>query len=850
MRLLTSFLAHTRVGLLLALGGLPLVAAPSSAQQGTGTIRGTVTQSGSDQPLVGVIVTVRGTTSKTVTNTRGVYTLDRAPTGAQTLVYRWLGYRPTEVQATIATSGVTTVDAKMEQQPIQLSELTVTGASKVPERAVEAPAAFSVVEPRVLQATGITGQAPLALREVPGVDLVQSGMNDYNVNARGFNSSLNRRVLVLQDGRDLAIAFLGSQEWNAMAVPTDEFSKMELVRGPGSALYGANAFFGVLNITTPSAREVTGTKLSLGGGELGTVRADLRHAGVINGRFGYRLNGGYNASDSWSLSRTNADRLSLKREYGPTVKDSVAHPIPLARELRALNGQTADPVTGALTGSADKVKNMYGSARLDFYANNGSVFTAEGGAAQVENELFVTGIGRVQVTKAVRPYARLAWANAGFNVMAYWNARRTKDPQYSLASGAALEESSDIWHIEAQDIHTFADGKGRAVIGGSGRNYRVDTDTTLMRPADDSRSDYTYAMFGQIEYALAANVRGVVAARFDVGTLINPQLSPKAAIVYSPDEQNSFRITINRAFQTPNYSELYLRVAAGAPANLSALEAGLRATALGPALAGVPSGTLFTTSTAVPVFARGNNKLDVESTLGFELGYRGDLSSSVYLTLDAYANRIRNFVTDLLPGVNPAFPYWTAPSAVPSAFRPALVDAVRNALVSNPASVTAGRGLTRLENGASAIVVSYTNAGKVTQWGLEAGAGWQMSRTLRTDATLTLFDYSVDKSKVAQGDSLLANTPSAKATVSLSFADKKLSAGTSLRAVKGYACAAGAFTGFIEPNVSIDANVAYDLNNNFKVFATANNLTDSQKFAIYGGSVNGRRVLAGLTTRF
>ena len=142
----------------------------------------------------------------------------------------------------------------MEQAPIQLSELTVTGASKVPERAVEAPAAVSVVEPRVLQATGITGQAPLALREVPGVDLVQSGMNDYNVNARGFNSTLNRRVLVLQDGRDLAIAFLGSQEWNALAVPTDEYSKMELVRGPGSALYGANAFLGVVNVITRRSR--------------------------------------------------------------------------------------------------------------------------------------------------------------------------------------------------------------------------------------------------------------------------------------------------------------------------------------------------------------------------------------------------------------------------------------------------------------------------------------------------------------------------------------------------------------------------------------------------------------------
>ena len=880
MRLPTSLLSRTRAGVSLLLG-LLVASFPLAAQQGSGTIRGTVTQSGSDQPLVGVIVTVAGTLNKAVTNTRGVYTIDRAPTGPQTLVFRWLGYRPVEVQATVNAGGVTMVDAKMEQLPIQLSELSVTGVSKVPERAVEAPAAVSVVEPRVLQTVGITGQAPLALREVPGVDIAQSGMNDYNVNARGFNSSLNRRVLVLQDGRDLAIAFLGSQEWNALAVPTDEYSKMELVRGPGSALYGANAFFGVLNITTPSAREVAGTKLSLGGGELSTVRADARHAGVLGGgRWGYRLNAGYNRSESWSLARTNADRLDLKRQYGPVVEDSVAHPIPLARELRALNGQTADAATGAITGEPDPVSNAYGSARIDYYAGDGSVLTAESGIAQVKNEIFVTGIGRVQVNRAIRPYARLGWAHRTFNVMAYWNGRNSLPPssaqtdpkpscintdstpygQSSLASGALLCEKSNILHLEAQDARTFGGEKGRTVFGASVRNYRVNTFGSLMRPEDDDRSDYYYSVFGQVEYQLAEQVRGVVASRFDIGSLINPQFSPKAAIVYSPSDKHSFRFTVNRAFQTPNYSEFYLRVAAGAPANFTALETALRASPLGPVLAGVPVGKLFTTTTpnattptgsaAVPVFARGNSKLDVESTLGFEAGYRGDLSSSVYFTLDAYVNRVRNFVTDLLPGVNPAFLYWTAPTQVPSANRQALVDAVRNALLASPATALAGRGLTRLETGASSIVLSYTNAGRVTQWGIEAGAGWQMSRTLRTDGTLTLFDYSVDQDRVARGDSLLANTPSAKATLGVSFADGRFSAGTSVRAVKGYSWAAGVFTGFIEPNVTFNANAAYDINNNFKVFVTGTNVFDSKKFEIYGGTVNGRRVLGGVTTRF
>ena len=880
MRLQTPLPARTPTAFLLLSAGL-LFASPPAWAQGSGTVKGTVTQAGTGQALAGVLVSVNGTTIKSATTVRGSYSIANVPAGAQTLTFRWLGYRPIEVPATVTANGTTTVDAKMEQLPIQLSELQVTGASKVPERAVEAPAAFSIVEPRVLQANGILGQIPMALREVPGVDIVQSGMNDFNVNARGFNSTLNRRVLVLQDGRDLAIAFLGSQEWNAMTVPSDEISKMELVRGPGSALYGANAFFGVLNITTPSAREVPGTKLTLGGGFLSphkqdgssfsgtSIRADGRTAGVLmNGRLGYRLNAGFNQSDSWSQSRTSADCLDLRREYADVVDDQAKHPIQLSCELRPLNGQTRD-AAGKVSGDPKDTRNIYGSGRLDYYMKDGSVLTADAGMTQVENELFVTGIGRVQVVKAYRPYARVGWASSGFNVMAYFNGRnalpwkswKPADQQFSLASGAPLLESSRIFHIEGQDIENFSAGKGRLVFGASARNYRVNTSGTLMLPktatfaGDDKRSDYFYATFGQVEYQLSPQVRGVVAARVDVGSLIDPQFSPKLAVVVSPNERNSFRLTMNRAFQMPNYSEFFLAVPAAAPANFSALEAGLRASALGPALAGVPVGTLFGNTTAgstassasVPVVARGNRNLQVETTLGFEAGYRGDLSDKVYFTLDAYLNRIRNFVTDLLPGVNPLFPYWTAPSAVPASVRPQLVDAVRSNLLA--ASPLAARGLTR-ENGQTSVVVSYTNAGKVTQYGIEAGAGWQITRSLRTDGTLTLFDYSVALSQVAAGDSLLPNTPSAKGTLSLSYAERALSAAASLRLVKGYSWAAGVYAGYIEPNASLDANVGYDLNNNFKVFLNGTNVLDNRKFTIYGGSVNGRRIMGGVTTRF
>lgn len=833
---------------------LAVLAAPTVMAQSTGTITGKVTRADDGTALAGVTVGVRGPGTTAVTNTQGRYVIDRVPAGTYTLVFRWLGYRPTEVSVTVTAGATVTADAKMEQQPIALSDLIVTTASKAPERATEAPAAISVIDPRTLQTTSITGQAPLALAAVPGVDLAQNGVNDFNVNTRGFNSSLNRRVLVLIDGRDVATGFLGNQEWNALAVPTEDIGTMELVRGPGSALYGANAYAGVLNIRTPTAREVVGTKLSIGGGGLSTAKGDLRHAGLLfDGRFGYRVNVGYYRSDTWTRSRTLADGSALKTEYQPATDSLTFRGFCSScsrRELRALNGQTADAATGAVTGDRDPVKSTYGSARADYYTASGDVATAEFGMAIAENETAITGIGRVQITKSVRPYTRFNYAAKNFDVMAYWNGRNTEKPQYSLASGAGLEERSDVIHLEGQQKNSFANDKGRFVLGGSFRNYTVNTQHTLINRPDDDRSDNYYALFSQLEYKLSDVTRLVLAGRYDLGGLITAQFSPKAAIVYTPTDRHSFRFTFNKAFQTPNYSEFFLNVAAGAPANFTALETGLRANPqLGPVLAGVPVGQLFDNTAAVPVRARGNSKLQVEKNTGIEIGYRGDLTDRFYFSVDAYLNVLKDFVTDLLPGVNPTFGAWTAPAGVPAAARPAVQNAIRGALLANPATATAGRGLTRQEDGKTAIVLSYANAGKATQYGFEFAAGLQLSDEIRADANMTIFRFDINEQLI--GDQLVPNTPSAKGNVAVTYSGRSgVDLGVNFRTVKGYDWAAGVFAGWIEPMSTIDANAGYAINNNLRVYAAATNLFDQQRYSIFGGSVNGRRILGGLTTRF
>jgi len=272
------------------------------------------------RPLSGVVVAVQGLGLSVATDATGRYVLSRVPAGQQLLQFGRIGFAAREVTVFVTAGTPATADAVLDPQPIDLGTVVVEGVSRAPERMIDAPAAVDVVRPATAEPLSITGQVPLALARVPGLDVTQSGMNDFNVNARGFNAMLTRKMLVLQDGRDLATALVIRQTWGALAEPLEDLGRIEVIRGPGSALYGANAYNGVINITTPPARDVVGTKLTLGGGELGTARADLRHASVsLNGRLGVRVNLGYTRSDDWTRSRTAKDGSDWKEEYAPTA---------------------------------------------------------------------------------------------------------------------------------------------------------------------------------------------------------------------------------------------------------------------------------------------------------------------------------------------------------------------------------------------------------------------------------------------------------------------------------------------------------------------------------------------------
>lgn len=797
------------------------------------------------RPLSGVVVAVQGLGLSVATDATGRYVLSRVPAGQQLLQFRRIGFAAREVTVIVTAGTPATADAVLDPQPIDLGTVVVEGVSRAPERMIDAPAAVDVVRPATAEPLSITGQVPLALARVPGLDVTQSGMNDFNVNARGFNTTLTRKMLVLQDGRDLATALVIRQTWGALAEPLEDLGRIEVIRGPGSALYGANAYNGVINITTPPARDVVGTKLTLGGGELGTARADLRHAGVsLNGRLGVRVNLGYTRSDDWTRSRTAKDGSDWKEEYAPTAATPPTSPGP---ERVALNGQTTDAATGRALGTPDPLVTVYGSARVDYYAANRSIVTLEGGAAQEENPVFTIGSGRNQARRLVRPWARLAWDAGGSGVSA-WYSGFSLPEMVRLASGEPVYTSEAAFHLEGRTSQSFAREAGRLVVGASVQDNEVNSKGTILGLAYDDRSDQYYGAFAQLEYRVGL-VRVIGAVRWDDANLYAPQLSPKAAFVFTPTKNHALRVSVNRAFLTPSLPTLFAASAAGTGVqNLSAIEAQLRADpSVGPALAAVPNGTLFTNSAAVPESSLGNPVLAPQTVTSYEAGYKGQIGWRAFITLDAYAARIENFTTSMLPGVNPMYPRWTAPPEVPAADRATVESAVRNALAPRGSAVQ--NGLTRLPDATTAVVLSFANVGTVDEWGVEFGSSISLSRVLTTSASYAWYNSAI-RDNVA-GNVLSPNTPRNKGVISLTYAGRQgIDVGVDARIVSGYHWTMGLWDGDIPASQMVNLSAGYRINPHLRVFANATNLFDQQHFEVYGGSVIGRRVLAALTSTF
>jgi outer membrane receptor for ferrienterochelin and colicins len=794
-----------------------LVAIPAWAQD-SGTLTGRLTGAG-ETPLSGVLVEVEGTQYVTTTEADGSFRLTGVPPGTYNLAFSSGDNREVKSGVEVKAGTSTRVEATMPWDLTFLETIdVVVSASRRAEKITEAPAAVTVIEAEQVEREAAHGQLPKLLEFTPGAEVTQSGVYDYNFNTRGFNSSLNRRVAVLIDGREPSVPFLGAQEWAAVSFPLDDLAAVEMVRGPSAALYGANASSGVLNLVTKNPKDSQGGQLRLTAGELKTVNGDFRWATEIGGGWYAKVLAGANTGEDFTTSRTGG-----RAEY--------ARPCPNPQ------GNAVDCLPQEVVPLAIEDDNeiAYGAARIDKHFGDTAVWTVEGGYSEIQGPVFQTGIGRVQLVDVQRPWGRTNFNTTHFNVLAYWNGREGE--QLGLSSGAPLFLDEENWSVEGQTNWEFLDGRGRFVAGASYSEDDIDSANPAGRQTltfAPITADFT-AAYGQVDFEITDKLKLVVAGRWDDSSLYDSQVSPKASLVWGVAPNQSVRLSYNEAFQVANYSEFFLQADVAAPVNLSAFEAIC-------AQARISCGF----NRPVRVLAVGNDDLELEETTTYELGYTGLVGSRVFLTADYYRSENENFITDLVPQlgtslgrINSDFGAYTPPANLPPQLAAALLAALGRNL---PATLRPL--LTNNLDGSPAFVArSYTNFGEVDTQGIDIGVNVMGHGGWRYNFTYSWFDFDIKNNSPEFANLLLPNSPEHKAAAGVAYLGSRFDVSLSARWVDTFRWVVGPFQGDVDSYVTADLGANYNLNDNWRLGINIANVTDDEHWESFGGDLLGRRAL-------
>jgi iron complex outermembrane receptor protein len=170
----------------------------------------------------------------------------------------------------------------------QLGNIEVTTVSKGPIKLSQTSAAIYVITQEDIRRSGVRS-LPEALRLAPGVDVAQIDSVKWAVGIRGFESRLSRAVLVLIDGRSVYSPLFHGVYWEVQDTLLEDVDRIEVIRGPGGTIWGANAVNGVINIITKSARDTRGTLVAVGGGNVEQGMANVRVGGGNDSGFNYRV---------------------------------------------------------------------------------------------------------------------------------------------------------------------------------------------------------------------------------------------------------------------------------------------------------------------------------------------------------------------------------------------------------------------------------------------------------------------------------------------------------------------------------------------------------------------------------
>jgi len=480
-----------------------------------------------------------------------------------------------------------------QEVPVDLTELSleelmnieITSASKREEKLFKAAAAVHVITGEDLRRSGVTS-IPEALRMAPGMQVARFDANKWAISSRGFNEVFSNKLLVLMDGRSVYTPMFSGVFWESQDLLLEDIERIEVIRGPGATLWGANAVNGVINILTKHAKDTQNGVVTAGLGSEERGFAGVRYAGQLGDRACYRLYAKY------------FDRDASVRPSGEEAPD------------------------------AGRV--MRGGFRVDGEVSNSDLLTVQG-------DIYTGDVGEtLRLTFLEAPFERIREyeaAIAGGNLLSRWVRTFSDGSDVTLQMYYdRLEREEELlmggfYHTFDLDLqHRFRWGERQDVVWGTG--YRRTSDelhgTSTASFVPDRRTHDLFSFFLQDEIMLAEDrLRVTLGSKFEHNDFTGGEIQPNVRLLWTPNERHTFWGAVSRAVRTPSradHSMRYVRYV-------------------------LPEGQLYPDAPLVLVVATGNPEYASEELLAFELGYHLRPTDRLFLDVATFYNLYDNLHT-------------------------------------------------------------------------------------------------------------------------------------------------------------------------------------------------------------
>jgi iron complex outermembrane receptor protein len=401
-------------------------------------------------------------------------------------------------------------------------EEQVVSATLNAQSPLDAPNAITILTQQDIRLSGLTS-VPELLRRAVGVDVMSLDASDQQVGVRGFNRRLSNRTLVLLDGRSIYLDFLGVTLWPLLPVGVEEIERIEVIRGGGSALYGADAYSGVINIITrvPGERR---NVASVGVGNGGQLRGSVTSSGRTRG-VSYRLGFGYDQAAPHALL------------VGPS---DVAYRLNVDDRGRSLQNIRAD---------------------LDLSAQLSRNVSLRGGVAATAGSIWFNAIGPLRwfTTDIALIQPSLQLTAGGLTVRAFSNhVFGTADELLQRVGSDTLINRfyQDVVDLEARYARRV--NLGRVPLDLTfGASYRAKHISWSFLNGDHLL--HHFAGYAQAQARFGSALTAVASVRVDQHPVLDsPVFSPRLAVTLHPSARRSIRLAGSTSFRTPTMLELYL----------------------------------------------------------------------------------------------------------------------------------------------------------------------------------------------------------------------------------------------------------------------------------------------------